>query len=526
MKEKLGQFVVLPNGRNPPRSARCQPFLLTDNWDDWFKYSTVYVLIVVDEAGAQHSIGSVKIGQTKMKKEQRRPDLPEQFDALGDKFFSLGQDDSYYENLNRLGDQWRDQILSGLRDVARDLSLFELVRNEDVTGTSLLRNVSVESVQGQFHRMAIGGARLSNYSFKFTAPRQVASSSKPAELTFDVSPESRPPTNIQVIIGRNGVGKTYLLDKMTRALVEPGASVKKVGEFSFKKKINDPFFGESEVEQKFANLVSVSFSAFDSFEPLAEVRNKSDRMLYAYVGLKRFKDSSDKIGPPKSPLMLAREFVQSVRACSVGARLNRWRRALDLLNADPIFKDAEVAELAKDVRSEEFDAEARKLFDKLSSGHKIVLLTITRLVETVQERSLVLLDEPEAHLHPPLLSALIRSLSDLLIDRNGVAIIATHSPVILQEVPKSCVWKLNRSGHEVRADRPEIETFGENVGILTREVFQFEVTHSGFHRLLQDSVNEGLSYEDAVEKFDEQLGAEARAILRGMIAERDAQARE
>lgn len=524
MKETLGPFVVLPNGRDPPKTARSQPFLLTDNWDDWFKYSTVYVLIIVDETGAQHSIGSVKIGQLGMKKDQRRPDLPERFDTLSKNFFSVGQDDTYYENLNSLGDQWRDQVLVALHDIARDLSLFESVRDEDVTGTSLLRNVSVESIKGQFHRMAMGGARLSNYSFKFKAPRQVATSSPPLELAFDVAPESRPPTNIQVIIGRNGVGKTYLLDKMTRALVESDASAKKVGEFTFKRKVEDPFFGESEVEEKFANLVSVSFSAFDSFEPLAEVRNKSDRMLYAYVGLKRFKDSTDKVKPPKSPHMLAREFVQSVRACSVGSRLNRWRRALDLLNADPIFRDAEVGELARDVRSEEFDAEARRLFDKLSSGHKIVLLTITRLVETVQERSLVLLDEPEAHLHPPLLSALVRSVSDLLVDRNGVAIIATHSPVILQEVPKCCVWKLNRSGHEVRADRPEIETFGENVGILTREVFQFEVTHSGFHRLLQDSVSDGLSYEDTVEKFEGQLGAEARAILRGMISERDAQA--
>jgi predicted ATP-dependent endonuclease of OLD family len=72
----------------------------------------------------------------------------------------------------------------------------------------------------------------------------------------------------------------------------------------------------------------------------------------------------------------------------------------------------------------------------MSSGHAIVLLTITRLVATVEEKTLVLLDEPESHLHPPLLSAFIRALSDLLYDRNGVAIIATHSPVVLQESSK------------------------------------------------------------------------------------------
>src|SRR4029077_1742647 len=112
--------------------------------------------------------------------------------------------------------------------------------------------------------------------------------------------------------------------------------------------------------------------------------------------------------------------------------------------------------------------DATSLFLNLSTGHKIVLLTLTRLVETVEERTLILFDEPESHLHPPLLSAFIRALSDLLIDRNGVAVIATHSPVVLQEVPACCAWKLQRYGGLLEAERPEAETFGENVGVLTR----------------------------------------------------------
>ncbi|PJN92440.1 hypothetical protein CNY89_29680, partial [Amaricoccus sp. HAR-UPW-R2A-40] len=74
---------------------------------------------------------------------------------------------------------------------------------------------------------------------------------------------------------------------------------------------------------------------------------------------------------------------------------------------------------------------------KMSSGHAIIILTLTQLVAQVQEKSLVLMDEPESHLHPPLLSAFIRSLSRLLHRQNGVAIIATHSPVVLQEIPRS-----------------------------------------------------------------------------------------
>ena len=77
------------------------------------------------------------------------------------------------------------------------------------------------------------------------------------------------------------------------------------------------------------------------------------------------------------------------------------------------------------------------------------------------------------------------------------------------------------------AERPEIETFGENVGVLTREVFGLEVTQSGFHRLIQTAAAaEGQTFEDVVAEFDGQLGAEARAILRGLIAERDSKDRE
>jgi predicted ATP-binding protein involved in virulence len=159
-----------------------------------------------------------------------------------------------------------------------------------------------------------------------------------------------------------------------------------------------------------------------------------------------------------------------------------------------------------------------KTFSKLSSGHKIVILTITRLIETVEECTLVLLDEPEMHLHPPLLSAFIRALSELLIDRNGVGIITTHSPVILQEVPQSCVWKLRRSGYNAIAERLDIESFGENIGILTSEVFGLEVTNSGFHKMLYDAIEKhGRNYASVINLFNKELGSEARAILKVLI---------
>lgn len=157
----------------------------------------------------------------------------------------------------------------------------------------------------------------------------------------------------------------------------------------------------------------------------------------------------------------------------------------------------------------------------MSSGHAIILLTITKLVEKVDEKTLVLMDEPESHLHPPLLSAFTRALADLLTNRNGVAIIATHSPVILQEVPRDCVWKLRRNGLVANADRPENETFAENVGVLTREVFQLEVTKSGFHDLLARSVSLDKSFEAIMAEYGGKIGFEGQAVLRSLLSTRD-----
>jgi hypothetical protein len=182
-----------------------------------------------------------------------------------------------------------------------------------------------------------------------------------------------------------------------------------------------------------------------------------------------------------------------------------------ILNSDPGF--AELGLEAIQIGDDEAIKDAVDTFSRLSSGHKLVLLTTTRLVELVDERTLVLIDEPESHLHPPLLGSFIRALSNLLVQRNGVAVVATHSPVVLQEVPRSCVWVIRRTGHTITAERPKIETFGENVGIITNEVFQFEVTDSGFYRLLAEAAKTN-GYDEILSIFGGQIGAEGRAIAR------------
>ncbi|MNF14837.1 hypothetical protein D3C80_2171990 [compost metagenome] len=57
--------------------------------------------------------------------------------------------------------------------------------------------------------------------------------------------------------------------------------------------------------------------------------------------------------------------------------------------------------------------------------------------------------------------------------------------------------------------------------MLTREIFGLEVVKSGFHELLVKSAKSGKSYEDIVNEYNDQLGVEARGILRAIVTIRD-----
>lgn len=492
--------------------------LVTDNWNDWFIWVTQFYAIVVAADGTRSDIGQVKIARVGMTHETGRTQLPPTFPALDGNWFSIGQSENYYETLNSLGPEYRNWFLGALQDCARDLTLLDRHAGEEVLRRSLLRDIDGDRVRNRFHRLALGDAALTSFAFRFEFPTDPRAIDEPPKITFQVSPASHPPSNIHVVIGRNGVGKSRCFDLLGRAFLglkaprggPPGALSTLANSSLFLSRSHG-----------FAGLVTVSFSPFDKYGPLVTNAAALD-VRYAYVGLIResaeARESSEDPNADAAPLTikaqpdLFKDFKEGIIACRIGARRERWAHALELLEADPLFKEAEISVIVEDDR-EGWEQRAWRLFRNLSSGHSIVLLIITKLVELVEEKTLVLVDEPEGHLHPPLLSAFVRALSDLLTDRNGVAIIATHSPVVLQEVPRTCAWVLSRSGLSSRADRPQYETFGENVGILTHQVFGLEVMQTGFYRMISEAV-QTRSYDQVVGYFDGQLGGEARALAR------------
>lgn len=511
-------FTRVQHNREIPANAAGQAFLIENNWDDWDKFRTEFQLVVFNHKGKRFDPGLLKIGEFGLQPAKkndirpgfRAPKLERVFDTLDEGHFSLGQDETYYETLNELLDDLREAVLKGLRDCAQSLQLFDKAANESVMQESLLRSVSADNVRNRFHRLAMGDARLTEFQFEYVFPETGQAVQPQPVLAFHVSPHSVPPTNVHVLIGRNGVGKTWCLQHMAKALL-----------FNADKQDPQDLHGEirpvgdNHKDWAFAGLVLISFSAFDEFN-LPDAERTVIRSTMVSL---RYKDKTGN-SAVKTLEELTRDFSDSFQLCRRGLKAGRWRFAVQTLESDPLFAEADITSLLE-LSDKKWKSETERLFMRLSSGHKIVLLTITRLVELVDERTLVLLEEPEVHLHPPLLSAFIRCLAELLTKRNGVAIVATHSPVVLQEVPKSCVWMLRRVGGISTAERPTMETFGENVGILTGEVFGLEVTKAGFHQMVRKAVDTEKNYEQVLSRFGGQLGAEARAITMALIADRN-----
>lgn len=250
----------------------------------------------------------------------------------------------------------------------------------------------------------------------------------------------------------------------------------------------------------FSKVIYISYSIFGSYIP--SVRN-NDKFLY--MGLKDLENENLII---KNLDTLYSEFI--IELGNINSSNNLKKLLEKILPYFSASYDANLIELLENLPSLE---RCNKQFFNLSSGHSIVLMIIINLIANVNEKTLVLFDEPETHLHPPLLSALVRAINDIVIEKNGVCIFATHSPVVIQEIPQSCVQILRRYGTALEVTRPRIECFGENVSTLTHEVFSLEVSATGFYNLIKLLVEQGLTTEQIIEKFDNRLGSEAASLL-------------
>lgn len=253
-------FTIIENFDKEKSLPTNKAYLYRLNWNDWYKYETSFNLFFKNLEGKFIQIGEVKISSkglepstdlSDIQKGKRRVSLPSSFDELDEKYFSLGQNENYYELINTLPEEYKEKILIGLRDCAYDLSILKYNENEYSLHESLLRSVSIKNVKNKYNRLTRGALQPTRYHFKYTLPEQDHIS-----IEFDINPLVEPSTNVHVIIGRNGVGKTRLIHNIMRSILMDSNESGSID------KLNKSY-GEDRWD--FSGVVYSSFGIFDSF---------------------------------------------------------------------------------------------------------------------------------------------------------------------------------------------------------------------------------------------------------------------
>lgn len=531
--------VVSPSSLGPKPTPGV--LLKQDNWND-FSFQTLYHLYVfADEFSG--NIGPVKIlrrGQTQADTIQ----LPlGRLEQLSNDYCSLGQNLDYYERLADLPQQLRQEILVHLRDALAFPDHAEAFYDELGWTTSVLRDIDWDSfrrdasvlLERDYTRVARLGLELSFQVTGWSDPFRIRFSAPADSSIYELADGTKLPERIAVLIGQNGSGKSTLLARLARIL-HASQRDRLSPEFRALGTIDPPGIG-------FTRVLNISYSAFDAFQiPGLDEKErqqiaddlKRGKGRYYFCGLRDIvreleEGLSSTDGPQlaspsetatdhqrstllKSVNELAAEFQHTIKTIWKAERHGLFDSALKIVTGDPSFQA-----LRSDPMAAISEAPA-EIFAQWSTGHKIVMHAIASIVAFTEAKSIVLIDEPESHLHPPLLAAFMHALRLILDENDAFAVVATHSPVVVQETLGRHVSVIRRSDTETTIHLPRIETYGESIGEITDEVFGLNSDATDFHQILINLVEAEMTLESIEGLFERGLSLQARAYVMSELA--------
>lgn len=545
-------FRVVGRAKGMPQKTFPTFVLQQDRWDD-HGFKTQYSLWFIDKAQDDSGLNQTHIGEVKIlklgQKESAGSLLTDDFDTLDEAYCSIGQSLDYYERLAELGQTRRDEALFGLRDIVKFPDFGESFRSEAGWNTSLFRNFSENDEFILLARSLLSGDYTSlpaddlQFSFQTTALE--------APISFNFTAPNIPkfsgwleeqnpmPSRISVLIGRNGSGKSTLLARLAR-----------VAHGSTSNRMTTPLNALGEIKPTgigFPRIVTISYSAFDSFKLPGVTRIEQEQIVkdldrgdgrFIFCGLRDIAeelrhelgetsqielDQTDTAAVDQDRMhntllkpinKLADEFVQTLERIVQKNRRTLFDSALEDILSDSSFNELRGITLLGLQTNNPKD-----IFMSWSTGHKIVMQIVSSMAAHAEPRSLVLIDEPETHLHPPLLAALMHAIRNILAQTKAFAIVATHSPVVLQETLSRHVHVVCREGQSTTVRPLSIETFGENIGTVTSEVFGLNSEVTDFHKILDILVGSNISLNEIEDIFQEGgLSFQARAYVMSAIA--------
>jgi len=359
----------------------------------------------------------------------------------------------------------------------------------------------------------------------------LADSFEPIDFTFDATREIGE-SRINLLIGKNGVGKTHVLRHLTEIISGLGDEASKW-----------PYFHK---------LMVIAFSPFENFYTEPQIlemlnkklrgdskkkdRNKKRKVMaineYAYIGFKDEKSLFNVDWPKKVSARSLESILKYDRDNSWWYDSSRLKILFDTLKLSIEFdciklqnKKGEPIEVYEnsqldptkfsspinhDYGIEFYLAGVKK---ELSSGQLIYSYMIPSIVSEIEDESLIILDEPELYLHPSMEIGLVEMLRHLLEETSSYAIIASHSAVLAREIEKNSIKILRKNDGRTIISPPSFETYGASLEKISKEVFDDSEIDKPFEEDLNKLIAKAESIENIIEEHANDLGDSALIYL-------------
>lgn len=448
------------------------------------------------------------------------------------KFFTMLPSMGAYRKLSRIyGVENAVAILRSindlvvLREFTSSVNWLDLARQSEVFLKSFMRNTE------SFFAFNNAGSILrgldseefrklsSNLAISFQLPGKINSH----EMQFRFDHEAELPKRISVIIGENGVGKSQTLGRIVGAALTGSKSL---------------IDGDTQERPMFNRILAFA-PTNETGSVFPSDRRKRPKVWYKRFSLNRSR-SSQKTGGGVADLVIqvlrSDEYLgiflrRELFLESLGA-IRGWEEICLFLNDESggyvslgdLRSNGEEISLVTygsiDARKEPVRVIAGVGYP-LSSGEISFLRFAAQASLYVENGSILLLDEPETHLHPSFISKFV-ALLDRLLDLSGsAAIIATHSVYFVREVfpEQVTILRVNKKG-VVETPKTALQTFGADVGAISYFVFNedepSELVVGVQKRLLRLYEN----WDDLYEVYKDTLSLEVLSSLRRAMESR------
>jgi len=512
--------------------------LTSDNWDD-YGYKT-YFHVYIYKNGEQYKDFSTKIlfkdeDTSSIIFNSELRSVQNDFVTLENirekyKFISLG---NHYEELKKIFPDKFEEILEVLNDtiyLEKNEPTSELLELKNSKGfdTSLCRDQSAKKVLEEAKYLLYRGEELDENRFQFNFNFQLSERNYSYNFNFV---NNDLPHRINVLVGKNGSGKSQTLIALSEYFIG-----KQISENKFNIEVDShPNF--------ISNLMAVTYNIYEDFYISKERDNIS--IEYKYLGFRDYNNNFNKDIPSLEAFRSFKkiyekdrnnythdihlsdisyrnkiiDFLNHAFKCDgIGLKFNNdnYQPYIDqgfeyIENFIVLKNEVEHQKFVKDINFNDFESKLYfinngKIF-YLSSGQQMFANLVINLLSLIKKNSLILIDEPENTLHPNLEIDFMRILKAILEEFDSFAIIATHSSIIVREVPSEFVRviKIDEDNQPVIVS-PTISTFGADIRKITNYVFDdIFVENKPFEIWIEEEKEKFSTFDEFKEKFKDKL---------------------